>query len=260
MELASDDPGQIRRLLEEGADPNERAGPTMWNGLRCPEVAYELPIVCAIALATAKQGPGWKAVECVKAMVDAGADLSLKNKGQVTPIQWALNFRSHSTGDTAARLDAIIDILKSGQPMPMQDALGPSGTFHGIENVDFYDLRSEEERQIEADAVAGKSLGPALDALIDELLQVCGQSSCVCPYELDQAVADLFQSRDGDGPPWVHKRVREIGKTLADRGGKSSMQAAYYRVLYAYPPQSSSGVDIPSDVSRAWDGLHDWQH
>ena len=48
-----------------------------------------------------------------------------------------------------------------------------------------------------------------------------------------------------------HRRTREIGFTLHERGGEKLMAAAYYRVCHQ--------IGARRDLEYAWNGIGDWQ-
>ena len=114
----------------------------------------------------------------------------------------------------------------------------PERTFMGKRVVD---LRSDKERRIEEDALAGKSLGRRADALVKELIQI-GRAAGFVPEIGDDASKRRKQAR-----------AREIGEALNDMGGMELMQGACYRV------RSELGAGEARALEHAWEGIGDWQ-
>lgn len=114
--------------------------------------------------------------------------------------------------------------------------------------VNVYNLKTDDEKKIIADAKAGKSAGAKFDALIEELKQILKKEirNGICSYD-EKLESNLeYESRDGDGKgPWVHRRVRIIGKELCKAGGIGAMQAAFYR------------CGESDELNRAWDCVGD---
>ena len=109
-----------------------------------------------------------------------------------------------------------------------------------LSNFDFVDLRSDKEKQIEREAYAGLSLGPEVDALIAELIEI-GRT---CDF-----VSNSGDDFDGNG---YHIRAREIGTRLNEIGGMELMQAVYYNVLTALGPTRVRSLAF------AWAHIGDW--
>ena len=117
--------------------------------------------------------------------------------------------------------------------------------------ISVYDLRSDTENKIIADAQAGKSCGPQIDPLIVELQGIfkmwrTGEIPAICSYDegLSSNSNDYEpRARDRASGPWVYKRVRAIGEELHKLGKLNAMQAAYYR------------CGESDDISRAWHGI-----
>lgn len=121
-----------------------------------------------------------------------------------------------------------------GQKSRENDALS-----NNISN--FLDLRLEEEKQMEREAYSGVSLGPDVDALVIELVEI-GQR--------DDFISDPggFFNKNGQ-----HMRAREIGVTLNIRGGIKLMQAVYYRVSAALGPARARSLEF------TWAYIGNWQ-
>jgi hypothetical protein len=112
-----------------------------------------------------------------------------------------------------------------------------AGQFMGMPVVD---LRDEKERQIEKKAYAGESLGPEVDRLVAELMQI-GRTDGY----LSMQPGGKFNEN------CRHIRAREIGEALNKRGGMDLMQAAYYRVRAALPDEARS-------LESAWGYIGEW--
>ncbi|MEK7652976.1 MAG: hypothetical protein AAB358_00620 [Patescibacteria group bacterium] len=102
------------------------------------------------------------------------------------------------------------------------------------------DLRDSKERQIEKDAHAGRSLGPDIDRLVTELIQI-GETD-----------GYLSMTQGGKfNKDCVHIRAHEIGESLNKRGGIDLMQAVHYRIRVALPGKARS-------LERAWGYIGEW--
>lgn len=108
--------------------------------------------------------------------------------------------------------------------------------------IEFLDLRSDEERQIEREAYAGVSLGPEVDALVAELIEI-GRNE------------DFLSMQTGGNfnEYGKHIRTREIGARLNEMGGIRLMQAAWYRV------RAILGAGHGRSLEVAWGNIGDWQ-
>jgi hypothetical protein len=90
--------------------------------------------------------------------------------------------------------------------------------------------------------------------LIDELVELCQRLEFICSYDESLESNPEYESRDGDGSPWVHKRVKSIGVALNDQGGKPAMQAAWHELVQRLP-----GQQLPREgVDRGWHGIGSW--
>lgn len=104
----------------------------------------------------------------------------------------------------------------------------------------FADLRSDKEKRVEKRAYSSLSLGPDVDVLIAELVEIgrtCGFIS---------APGGNF---DDNG---YHIRTRQIGMQLDKIGGMELMQAAYYRVVAILGPVAGRSLEI------AWGYIGNW--
>ena len=109
-----------------------------------------------------------------------------------------------------------------------------------VTDLNFVDLRSNKERQIEREAYRALSLGPEADPLVEELIEI-GQT-----YNFISDPGGNF-NRKG-----YHIRTREIGETLDRMGGIELMQAAYYRIL------ASLGLTYARALECAWGHIGEW--
>jgi hypothetical protein len=114
-----------------------------------------------------------------------------------------------------------------------------SGDF--LSSFDFIDLRSDEEKRIEREAYAGLSLGPEVDSLVAQLVEI-GQA-----YDYISGSGDNF---DGNG---YHIRAREIGMRLNEVGGMELMQTVHYKVVAILGPRLGRSLEV------AWGYIGDWQ-
>jgi len=108
----------------------------------------------------------------------------------------------------------------------------------GMKVIDF---RSDEERQIEREAEAGLSLGPEVDSLVAELIEI-GRS-------------DGFLSMQAGGKfnkNHKHIRAREVGTRLNEIGGMKLMQATGYRV------GATLGAGPARELESAWGYIGEW--
>ena len=108
-----------------------------------------------------------------------------------------------------------------------------------------YDLRTDNDKRIEAEAIIGVSLGPT-DALVDELISIGKEG------EYESFVEGGKFKKYCNGHLIVHERVREIGQTLWDAGRHDLMAAVFYRVI------AIVGVEKTGALERAWTGIGDW--
>lgn len=107
-------------------------------------------------------------------------------------------------------------------------------------DLNFVDIRSDEERQIEREAHREVSLGPDADSLVEELIEI-GQT-----YNFISDPGGNFNKKG------QHIRTREIGETLDRMGGIELMQAAYYRIL------ASLGLTYARALECAWGHIGEW--
>lgn len=106
------------------------------------------------------------------------------------------------------------------------------------QGVQVYDLRSTEDRAIAQRAHTGDSLGPGVDTLVTELVEIGSRD----------AFLTVGPNRENVRDP----RTQEVGRLLAARGGKALMKAAYYRV------EARCGSTLAGHLSIAWDGIGGW--
>lgn len=105
----------------------------------------------------------------------------------------------------------------------------------------FADLRSDREKRIEKRANNGLSLGPEIDELITELVEI---------GRISDFISISGGSFDDNG---YHIRARQIGVQLNKIGGIELMQAAYYRVAAVLGPVVSRSLEV------AWGYIGDWR-
>ena len=103
------------------------------------------------------------------------------------------------------------------------------------------DLRDDNERQIERDAIAGVSLGEEYNLLVKELIQI-GRSDDYLSTEPGGKFDDQCR----------HLRTRQIGNHLNDRGGEDLMCAVCYRVGQALGSGAARRLEI------AWGYIGKW--
>ena len=107
-------------------------------------------------------------------------------------------------------------------------------------DLHFVDLRSDEERQIEREAYTGVTLGPDVDPLLEELMEI-------------GRICDFVSDSGGDfNEHGQHIRTREIGVTLNRIGGMELMQAVYYRILAVL------GLTRARSLEFAWGHIGHW--
>jgi hypothetical protein len=106
------------------------------------------------------------------------------------------------------------------------------------------DSSLEENRQVEQEAEAGLSLGPKIDNLIDELIEI-GHS-------------DGFLSTKAGGKFDRNRqniRARQIGQNLNEIGGLRLMKLAWWRVRFMLSPgPASRELDIIWNLVGNWKG------
>ncbi len=107
-------------------------------------------------------------------------------------------------------------------------------------DLNFVDIRSDKETQIEREAYKKVSLGPEADSLVEELIEI-GQT-----YNFISDPSGNFNKKG------QHIRTREIGETLDRMGGIELMQAAYYRIL------ASLGLTYARALECAWGHIGEW--
>jgi len=103
------------------------------------------------------------------------------------------------------------------------------------------DSRPAKERQIEREAYAGLSLGPEIDPLVTELIEI-GLSDGFLSAQL----CDKFNENR------QHMGARRIGQLLNEKGGKELMQAVWYRV------RDRLGPGLGSELEECWHEIGDW--
>lgn len=108
--------------------------------------------------------------------------------------------------------------------------------------VEVIDYRTDEERQMEREARAGVSLGPELDSVVAELIDI-GR------MEGFYGTGDKFDEDNRN------KRAREIGMMLNEMGGFKLMQKVWYRVYLTL--RAEGGAQCGS-LERAWGYIGDW--
>lgn len=112
---------------------------------------------------------------------------------------------------------------------------------HNPKNSYFADLRSEKEKCIEKRAHNGFSLGPEIDELIIELVEI---------GRINDFISIPGGNFDGNG---YHRGARQIGVRLNQIGGIELMQAAYYRVAAVLGPVAGRSLEV------AWGYIGDWR-
>ena len=100
------------------------------------------------------------------------------------------------------------------------------------------DLRSSEDRGIAQRARDGQSLGPEIDSLVAELIEIGERDEFITINEQRENVHD--------------PRAKEIGRILELRGGRPLMQAAYYKV------EGRCGSTLANHLSYVWSGIGGW--
>ncbi|MBU7016530.1 MAG: hypothetical protein HXS44_03405 [Theionarchaea archaeon] len=109
-----------------------------------------------------------------------------------------------------------------------------------ITDLNFADLRSDEEKQTQREAFKRVSLGPEVDPLVEELTEI-GQ------------IHNFISGPGGNfNENGQHIRTREIGDILDRMGGIELMQAAYYRILV------SLGLNSARALEWAWGNIGEW--
>jgi hypothetical protein len=104
------------------------------------------------------------------------------------------------------------------------------------------DLRSTDERRIEADAQAGVSLGLEIDAIVDELVEI-GREEEFISMEPGGKFDDKRKN----------VRARRLGTRLNEMGGMPLMQAVHYRV------RNRLGGGLARELESAWGYIGDWR-
>jgi len=134
------------------------------------------------------------------------------------------------------------------------------------------DFRSPEERQeeeeMEKDATTGVSLGPEVNCLVAELIEIgrsegfltmppaegicgkCGSKVVKKGRMVKCTYCGREQNLDHFDKNYRHIRAREIGTRLNEKGGKKLMRAVYYRV--------DSATGMGSELSHAWAYIGNW--
>jgi hypothetical protein len=149
------------------------------------------------------------------------------------------------------KLDAINQLLESQEQWSKQKNNLKKRTKRQSydDGIPFYDLRSEQEKRIETEAYAEKSLGSEIDKLVNELIEIGrGEgylSELARQGQRRLCKADGIFNEDGE-----NIRARHIGEILNQRGSRDLMVAAAYRV------KNTLGS---LHLSSAWVGIGGWQ-
>lgn len=109
-----------------------------------------------------------------------------------------------------------------------------------MSSFDLVDIRSNREKQIEREAYASLSLGPEIDPLVAELVEI-GRN------------CDFFSNPGGSfDNKGYNIRAREIGTRLNEIGGIELMQLVYYRAMAILGPGFGRSLEV------AWEYIGDW--
>jgi hypothetical protein len=210
----------VALLLDRGAEVNARASYSM------------TPLHIAAARGQ---------VEVAALLLDRGADPNAKDDGGETPGQLAIE-NGH---------DALTKLLTSrGSALPVETL---AQTAQGMmpQGMPIVDVRSDETKRIEGDAIAGVSLGAELDGLVDELIAI-------------GSGVGFLAMEEGDGFNSSKRNIRavEIGEKLNDMGGMELMKQVWYRVhldKQGVPRRNADGSTIAGQLEIAWSGIGEWQ-
>ncbi|KYK37353.1 MAG: hypothetical protein AYK18_10190 [Theionarchaea archaeon DG-70] len=104
----------------------------------------------------------------------------------------------------------------------------------------FADLQSDKEKCVEKRAYSSLSLGPDVDVLVTELVEI-GRT---CGF-----ISTPGGNFDDNG---YHIRARQIGILLDKIGGMELMQAAYYRIVAILGPVAGRTLEV------AWGYIGNW--
>lgn len=104
------------------------------------------------------------------------------------------------------------------------------------------DYRTDEVRQIEREARAGVSLGPELDSVVAELIDIGWNEGFY-------GTGDKFDANNRN------KRARKIGMMLNEMGGFRLMQKVGYRVYFAL---HAKGGPRSGSLEAVWIYIGKW--
>lgn len=185
-----------------------------------------------------KHQDGDPAVGVIRASEDATCKAALQEWET-----WLSEESKRRNASLVSKLQAESQTYFASRKTPSQRGGGmSSASIPGLGPVTFVDFRSDQERQIEQDAMSGQGIGPVFDKLVGEIIAI-GRSAEFTVLEENRTAAYDDRCR--------HRRVREIGQLLNAAGGMKLMQAAAYRVRAA-------GGD-GRDLDRCWHGVGQWQ-
>lgn len=135
--------------------------------------------------------------------------------------------------------------------------------------IDFRPLQErQEEEEMEEEARSGVSLGPGVDSMAAELIEIarsegfltmprregicgnCGGKVIKKGRMVKCTYCGREQNLDHFDKSYRHVRAREIGARLNEMGGKKLMRAVYYRV--------DSATGAGPQLSHAWAYIGNW--
>jgi uncharacterized protein len=119
---AQSEPGMIKLLLEHGADPNARSKPTDWQRQISAERRRQYRPFGGLTslLYAAREG----CVECVRALVEGGADPDLSDPRNVTPLIMALD---------NLHFDVAAYLISAGATLDMWDWWGRTPLYMAVD-------------------------------------------------------------------------------------------------------------------------------
>jgi ankyrin repeat protein len=217
-----------RVLIQAGADVNAKdhigLTPLHFAAARgCPDVAKEL--------------------------IANGAGVNALDKRWVSPLHMAAHGGHNEVAVLLIKSGAEVNAISGNGKSAMSFAKEAGNDLMVVLLARYggrlmYDARSIEERQLEIDAYAGTSLGPEVDTLVTELIQIGRTDGYLCtdPHSMQ----GKFDEKNR------HIRAREIAEALNTRGGISLMRAAHYRV------QAALGSLCARYLEVAWGYIGDW--
>ena len=220
--------GFLRRLFSPSAAAREEA----------EKLLASQPTPDAVLEFLKKRTEGDEAVRVIRTSDDAACKEAVQKWEKWCSDEWK---RKNET--TVSRLRTESQRYFASQKNPSRGGGGMQmGSIPGLGAVTFFDLRSDQEKQIEQDARSGGSIGPVFDRLVAEIIAI-GRSAEFTVLAQNRTAAYDERCRQ--------KRVHEIGMLLNAGGGMKLMQAAAYRVR-------ASGGD-GCDLDRCWDGIGQWR-